>query len=52
MTLQEFCLETISVSVGSSHWLVTIFDRLIPGWIHWICIHCVAVIAILKSKIK
>jgi hypothetical protein len=52
MSLQEFCLETISVTVGSSHWLVVLIDKIVPGWVMWVGAHLCAVCVALMDKFR
>ncbi len=52
MTLQDFALETITVTVGSSHHLVMVVDEIVPTWTHWLyCNVVVAIIAAIKARL-
>jgi hypothetical protein len=52
MTLQEFCGETVSVAIGSSHYMLVFIDKVLPGWLGWIAAHVCAVCVALYDRFR
>jgi hypothetical protein len=50
MTLSDFCIETATIAVGSSHHVMHIIDKVLPDWAHWAWAHVCAWVLIIKGK--